>query len=56
VGTEAPVKFVYFSYLSCCEALWRLEGSTEYKDAIEELLKSDDKDVRSFAELMLSGK
>jgi len=56
VGTGAPVKFVYFSYLSCCEALWALEGSTEYKDAIEEFLKSDDKDVRSFAELMLSDK
>jgi hypothetical protein len=54
-GTEPPVKFDHFSYLSCCKALWALEGSANYKDAIEEFLKSDDKAVCRFAEIMLFG-
>jgi hypothetical protein len=42
-------------YMSCCKALWALEGSANYKDAIEEFLKSDDKAVCRFAEIMLFG-
>jgi hypothetical protein len=54
-GAEAHVGFDHFSYLSCCTALWEIEGPTEYRKAIEELSRSDDKAVRSFAELILRG-
>ena len=52
-GTETAVKFDYVEYLACCKALWEIDGSMEYKAAIEDFSRADDKSVRSFAEHLL---
>jgi hypothetical protein len=43
----------YIDYLDCCAALWKISGSLEYKQVIEEALKSQDDDVRNTAGLLL---
>lgn len=44
----------YSDYLQCCKALWALEGSPQYREAIEELSKSPVSSLRSLAERLLS--
>ena len=48
-----PFDYDYLDYLHCCEALWKISGSLEYKQVIEEALKSQDDDVRNTAGLLL---
>jgi hypothetical protein len=43
----------YRQYLACCEALWRISDSVEYKRVIEDALQSQDEAVRTIAELIL---
>jgi hypothetical protein len=43
----------YVDYLSCCQALWQLEGLEEYRNAIREFSNSPDQRVRSFASALL---
>jgi hypothetical protein len=40
-------------YLTCCEALWRLDGSKEYLEVIVAFSKSEDIRVRDFATALL---
>jgi hypothetical protein len=55
LSAEPGAEFDYIGYISCCEALWKLDGSTEYKHAIEEHTKSDNYNIRAFAGLILGG-
>lgn len=48
-----PFDYDYLDYLHCCAALSKISGSLEYKQVIEEALKSQDDDVRNTAELIL---
>jgi hypothetical protein len=50
---EAWTEFDYVGYLACCEALWKISGSGEYKEAIRDALESKDKHVRSLAALIV---
>ena len=43
----------YTDYLYCCYALWRISGSAEYKQVIEEASKSPHESVRATAEMFL---
>jgi hypothetical protein len=43
----------YTDYLACCVALWKISGSLEYKQVIDEALKSQDDGVRNTAGLLL---
>jgi hypothetical protein len=52
-GADASADFDYISYLSCCNALWKLEGSKECRDVLEEFTRSDEKSLRRFAEIKL---
>jgi hypothetical protein len=52
LGSVSPPD--YTDYLYCCAALWRISGSVEYKQVIEEALKSQDNSVRTTAEMLLS--
>lgn len=52
IGLNAD-EFDYGDYLSCCRALWVLDGSAKYKEAIETLARSDDISIRSFAQALL---
>jgi hypothetical protein len=41
-------------YSGCVDALWRLDRSQEYRDAVQELLSHPDEDVRSHAQFRIS--
>ncbi|MBI4478635.1 MAG: hypothetical protein HY651_01300 [Acidobacteria bacterium] len=41
-------------YLACCAALWRLDGSPEYEDAIRQLFTHPDFQVRSAAQRQIA--
>jgi hypothetical protein len=43
----------YVDYLSCCAALYRLDGSDEYKQAIEQMQGHADEKVRKQADVAL---
>lgn len=43
----------YRQYIICCQALWRISGSVEYKRIIEDALESQDELARRTAELVL---
>lgn len=49
----ASPDYDYLDYLHCCEALWKISGSGEYKQVIEDASKSQDELVRITAELIL---
>lgn len=53
VGLASGAPPDYTDYLYCCEALWRIDGSPEYRHAIEEASKSPDKSVKALAETFL---
>ena len=53
--TQSVEEFDYVDYLQCCKALWALDSSTEYREAIEECSKSPVKSIRSYAARLLSG-
>lgn len=44
-----PKSFDYFDYLACCRALWILESSAEYKDAIQALVQNGDPRISASA-------
>lgn len=50
-----PKPFDYFDYLACCRALWILESSTEYKKAIQALVKHRDARISASARQVLRG-
>ena len=43
----------YLEYLSCCKALWVIDGSREYQEVIERQTKSEHEKVRVWADMML---
>jgi hypothetical protein len=43
------------TYQQCCHALWKLERSAEYSDALKELLTHPDENIRRHSEMFLSG-
>jgi hypothetical protein len=59
INFEQPLEsfegiFPYTDYLQCCAALYRLEGSEEYKQAILQMQNHPDETVRAKAKLVLS--
>lgn len=58
VGFDKPVEtfqdiFPYIDYLACSAALYELDGSNEFKEAINEMRKHPDLSVRTQANLAL---
>jgi len=50
---EPTEDFEYQDYLSCCKALWAIEGLTSYREAIERFAKSENDQVRFWAVALL---
>jgi HEAT repeat protein len=46
--------FLYSDYLQCCAALYRLDGSEVFKDAIKQMQNHPDESVRTEADRALS--
>jgi len=46
-------EFEYQDYLSCCKALWAIEGLALYREAIERFAKSENDQVRLWAVALL---
>jgi hypothetical protein len=55
-GARSGDQVDYMDYLECCAALWAIEASAEYKEAIEEALTSKDPTARRLAESLLCAK
>jgi hypothetical protein len=51
---ESRSIFELADYLSCCGALWKLDGSPQYERALRNMLKHPDGNVRQWAESFLS--
>ncbi len=50
---ESAGEFEYQDYLSCCKALWAIEGLVIYREAIERFAKSENDRVRFWAVALL---
>lgn len=54
--SEPTDEFEYQDYLSCCKALWVIEGSMQYRETIERFAKSQDEGLKFWAETLLRNK